>query len=126
MQQLLEPQRDIEHQRRFDQALAEHAGIVAAMARIDHDARHAETQLPRNREATRGVRRRRDRLASPAASAAAERRTPEREQERSRRRWWPATAITGAAAFAEAATFGSLRWTSRRQAATRPVSSVNQ
>ncbi len=56
LQQLLEAQRDIERQRRFGEALGDRARIAAAVAGIDDDARHAQSELPRDRESARGVR----------------------------------------------------------------------
>jgi hypothetical protein len=58
LQELFQPQRDVEHQRGFVQPLPKHAGIVTAMARIDHDARYAQPELARDREAAHTVCRR--------------------------------------------------------------------
>ncbi len=45
LQQLLEPQRDIERQVGFVEAARLRTGVVAAVPGIDHDARDAETEL---------------------------------------------------------------------------------
>ena len=50
LEQLLQPQRDVEHELRFVDAVAVRAGIVAAVAGVDDDARDAEPELPRERE----------------------------------------------------------------------------
>ena len=49
-QQLLQPQRDVEHQLRFIESLHLRARVVPAMAGVDDDARDAEPELPRQRE----------------------------------------------------------------------------
>ena len=55
LQQFLEAQRDVEHELGFGDAVAHRAGIVAAVARIDDDARDAEAELAGHREAAAGV-----------------------------------------------------------------------
>ena len=45
LQQLLDAQRDVERELGFGDAVAVRAGIVAAVARVDHDARDAEAEL---------------------------------------------------------------------------------
>ena len=58
LQQLLEAQRDVEHQLGLGHAVAHGAGIVPAVAGVDHDARDAEAELARDREAAGHVGRR--------------------------------------------------------------------
>ena len=69
LEQLLQPQRDVERQFRLVDAVALRARIVAAVAGVDDDARHAQPELPRERELAVRVRRRRPPAAMPAATA---------------------------------------------------------
>ena len=62
LEQLLEPQRDVEHQFRFGDAVGDGAGVVAAVAGIDDDLRDAQAELTGERVvAASGARRRRRR-----------------------------------------------------------------
>ena len=62
----LEPERDIEDELGFVEPARLGSRIVAAMTGIDHDAGHAEAELPRQREAAVRVGRRA--AEAPAAS----------------------------------------------------------
>ena len=63
LQQFFQPLCDVEHELRFAHAVPRRARIVAPVPWIDDDARHTESQLARNREATGAVSfRRRHRL----------------------------------------------------------------
>ena len=52
------PERHVEHELGLVHAVAVHAGIVPAVAGIEHDAGNAEPELPGQRELTVGVRER--------------------------------------------------------------------
>ena len=58
-EQLLDAQRDVERQLGFDDPVALRARIVAAVAGVDDDARHAQPELARQRELAVRVRHRR-------------------------------------------------------------------
>jgi hypothetical protein len=51
LEQFLDPHRDVEHELRFGNAFPFRTRVVTAMTGVDDDARHAEPELPRDREA---------------------------------------------------------------------------
>ena len=61
LQDLFEPERDVEHESGFGDAERYRAGIVSAVAWIDHDPRNAEPELAGHGECAAAVHRRGDR-----------------------------------------------------------------
>ncbi len=59
LQQLLDAQRDVQHELRFGDAFALRAWVAAAVPWVDDDARDAESELARHRETACGRRGRR-------------------------------------------------------------------